>query len=163
LDRDLVAGRVVPKRDLEMAPGARNAWIEAEDCPPQAESEQPLEPGSVHPRCGPGIPGPSATAHVGRLGIDVGGRHIGLHLVSMYPRTCARAVDRVQDREELVGLVAVTKRGEGHHGPDGGMRILASILANAWRITLDVAGIAIRVIERRGEQQDHLLASPDEI
>src|SRR5206468_6972445 len=93
LDRDLVAGRVVPKRDLEMAPGARNAWIEVEDCPPQAESEQPLDPGSVHPRCGPGIPGPSAAAHVGGLGIDVGGRHIGLHLVSMYPaRVLARLI-----------------------------------------------------------------------
>src|SRR5437763_6694232 len=163
LDRDLVAGRVVPKRDLEMAPGARNAWIEVEDRPPQAESEQPLDPGSVHPRCGPGIPGPYAAAHVGGLGIDVGGRHLGLHLVSMYPPPGARSVDRVQDREELVGLVAVTKRGEGHHGPDGGMRILAAILANARRITLDLAGVAIRVIERRGEQQDQLLAAPDEI
>src|SRR5207247_7259396 len=46
LDRDLVAGRVVPKRDLEMATGARNGWIEVEDCPPQAESVPPLDPGS---------------------------------------------------------------------------------------------------------------------
>src|SRR5512145_303787 len=43
------------------------------------------------------------------------------------------------------------------------MRILAAILADTRGITLDVAGVAIRTIEWRGEQEDQLLASPDEI
>ena len=50
-------------------------------------------------------------------------------------------IDRVEHREQLAGLVAVAQHREGHHRPDGAMRVLAAILANAGRIALDIAGI----------------------
>src|SRR5262245_9052125 len=75
----------------------------------------------------------------------------------------ARAIDRVQDRKELVGLVAVPEGGEGDDGPDGGMGVLPAILANPRRVPLDVARIEIGAIERRREEQDQFLPTTNEI
>src|SRR5207247_10654994 len=114
--------------------------------------EEPFDPGAVHPAGGARVPGPSSAADVRVLGVDVGRGDIGLHLVAIDARARARPVDRVQDGEELVRLVAVPQRGEGHHGPDRGMRVLAAIFANAWRIASYVARIE-RAVEGRSEQE----------
>ena len=59
----------------------------------------------------------------------------------------------IEQREQLGRLVALAERGKGDDRPDGGMGVLAAILANARRIALDVAGIERRLVERRREQQ----------
>lgn len=56
--------------------------------------------------------------------------------------------------KELVRSVAVPERGERHHRPDRGMRILAAVLADPRGIAPDVAGVDGRVVERRGEQEN---------
>src|SRR4030095_13550210 len=96
------------------------------------------------------IPRPSPPADVWGFGIDVGRRDVGLHLVAMHAGPRAGAVDGIQDREELVGLVAVAERGEGHHRPDGRVGVLAAVLADSRRVALDLAGGEGGVIEWRG-------------
>src|SRR5207247_9515940 len=107
-------GRWVAEPELEASPRAGNAGIEVQDRAAQPEPKEPLDPGAIHPACGARIPRPATTTDVRVFGIDVGGGDIGLDLVPMDARPGARAVDRVQDREELVRFVAVTERGEGH-------------------------------------------------
>ena len=72
-------------------------------------------------------------------------------------------IDRVQQREQLAGLVAVAEHREGDHRPDGAVRVLAAILANAGRIALDVSGIERRLVERRREEQHQTVVAPDEV
>ena len=49
---------------------------------------------------------------------------------------------------------AVAHGGEGHDGPDGGVGVLAAVFAHAGDIAFDVAGIEVRLVERRIEQLD---------
>ena len=110
LDRDLVARGVVAEGDLEAA--ATRAGCTGRDgatAPRRRKPEDPLEPGAVHPARRAGVPGPAAAPDVRRLGVDVGGDDVGLDLVAVDARARARVVDRVQDREELAGLVAVAR------------------------------------------------------
>ena len=62
-------------------------------------------------------------------------------------------MNRIEHAEKLAGLVAVAERRERHHGPHGGVRVLAAVFANAGHIAFDVAGIERRVIERRRQKQ----------
>ncbi len=71
-------------------------------------------------------------------------------------------VDRVEDREQLHGLVAVAERREGHDRPDRAVRVLPAVLADAGRVPPDVAGIDVGSVERRGEQQHEAVAAADE-
>jgi len=59
-----------------------------------------------------------------------------------------RSVDGIQDREQLVRLVAVSERREGHDGPDRGVRVLAAILTYPGWVALYVAGIEGSFVER---------------
>src|SRR5262245_2395536 len=43
------------------------------------------------------------------------------------------------------------------------MRVLASVFANAGRVTLDVSGIPFPPIEGRGQKQDDLSVPPDQV
>src|SRR5207302_4499287 len=97
------------------------------------------------------------------LGVDVGGDHVRLDLVPVDARARARAVDGVEDREELPGLVAVPERGEGHYRPHGRMGVLSAVLPYARRVARDVAGIERRAVERRREEQDELLIAANEV
>ena len=97
-----------------------------------------------------------------RFGVDVGGHDIGLHLVALDPGSRAGVVDRVQDREEVARRVAVTQRRERDDRPDGGVGVLAAVLADARQIPLDVARIDLGMVEGRREQQDEAVAPPDE-
>ena len=72
-------------------------------------------------------------------------------------------MDRVQDREQLRGLVAVAEHREGDHRPDGGMRVLSAVLSDPGRVSLDVARIERRPIEGRGEEQDQSVLPADEV
>ena len=91
------------------------------------------------------------------LGVDVAGDHVGLDPVAIEPSSRARVVDGVQQREQLAGTIAVAERGERHDRPDGRVRVLTAVLADARRIALHVARIPRGADEGRGEQQDDRL------
>ena len=78
----------------------------------------------------------------GAPGIDIGGDDIGFHLVTVDVGARAGVIDRVEQREQVGGLVALTKRGERHNRPQRGMGVLSAVLPNAGRIALDVAGVS---------------------
>src|SRR5436309_14177449 len=82
LDRDLIARRVVAEAELEAGPGARDARVEVKRAAPDAEAQDPLDAGAMHPARGARVPGPAAAAHVRWLGVDVGRHHVRLHLVA---------------------------------------------------------------------------------
>src|SRR5437762_2365920 len=163
LHHDRVPCRVIPEGDLVRWPRARDARIEMERGAAQPEPEDRLDRGAVHPPGRPRVPGPSPAPHVRRLGIDVGGDHVRLDLVPVDARARARAVDGVEDREELPRPVAVAERGEGHHRPHGRMGALPAVLPYARRVARDVAGIERRAVERRREEQDELLSAANEV
>ena len=129
----------------------------------QAEAEDPLDAGAVHPARRPRVPRPAAAPHVRRHGVDVGGGDVGLDLVAMDARARAGVVDRVQDAEQLARLVAVAERREGQHRPDRRVRVLSAVLTDARQVSLDVAGIEGRLVERRGEEQDEPVAALNEV
>ena len=76
-----------------------------------------------------------------RFGINVSGDDIGLDLVAVNASAGARMIDRVQQREEFAGLIAVAERGEGEHGPDRRMGILATVFADAGQVSFNVARV----------------------
>ena len=78
---------------------------------------------------------------MGRLGIDVTGHHVRLDPIAIQPGARARVIDRIQEREELAGSVAVAERGERHDRPDRGVRVLAAVFPDARRVAFDVARI----------------------
>src|SRR5439155_22468200 len=83
LDRDLVGRRSALKVYLVASPAARDAWIDDEGRPPKAESQDRFDAGLVHPAGRAGVPGPPATTHVRRLGVDVRRHHIRFDLVAV--------------------------------------------------------------------------------
>src|SRR5437870_1383162 len=163
LDRDLVVGRVVAEAELDAARGAADARVEVKRAAPDAEAQDPLDAGAMHPAGGARVPGPAATAHVRWFGVDIGRRHIGLHLVAVDAGARAGVVDGVQDREQLARLVAVAERREREHGPEGRVRVLAAVLAHAREVATHVARITRRVIERRREEQNQAVAAAHQV
>src|SRR5271163_1722279 len=83
LDCDFITGGVVAEDDLEMAPGLRDAWIDNQRRAPDTKAEYPFETGPIHPAGRPAVPGPSATAHVRWLGIDIATGNVRLNFVAM--------------------------------------------------------------------------------
>src|SRR5258706_411259 len=79
---------------------------------------------------------------MGRFGIDVRRHRVRLDSIAVDAGAGGGVVDGIEDGEELARAVTVPERGPGHDGPDRGMRVLASVLAHAGRIALDVSGIA---------------------
>src|SRR5207244_7153761 len=112
-------------------PRPRDAPSEMPPPPPKPDPQDPLDPAAVHPPGPPRVPGPSPAPHVRWLGIDVGGDHVRLDLVPIDARARARAVDGVEDREKLPGLVAVPEPGEGHYRPHGRLGALSAVLPSA--------------------------------
>ena len=122
--------------------------------PSPAQTQHALDAGAIHParraRCTSVQP---AAAGVRRARVDVAGHHVRLDLVARDVARRAGVVDRVQHVEQLGGLVAAAEPRQRHDDPDGRVRVLAAVLADAGRIPLDVPGILRRAIERRVEQQ----------
>src|SRR5262245_14526618 len=140
-DAHLVARAVIAERDREARPAARDAWVDEQRGAAEAKAQEPFDPRAIHPTGGAGVPGPAAAARMGRLRIDVTGHDVRLDPITIESGTRARVIDRVQEREELAGPVAVAERGERHDRPDGPVRVLPAVLAHARRIALHVARI----------------------
>ena len=143
---------VLPMRHVIEKPGhaGRDARRDRERRSAPPEPEDVLEPEPVEPRGRARVPGPSAAPDVERMRVDVGGDDVGLDLVALDVLGRPRAVDRVQHVEQLDRLVAVAELGDRHRGPDGGMSVLASVLADARDVALDVARIRRRTRRTAG-------------
>src|SRR5207253_242494 len=96
-----------------------------------------------------------ASAGVLRVGVDVGGDDVRLDLVTGDVRFAVPVTDRVDQPEQFPRALDLSGGGERHDRPDGGVRILPAILANAGDVALDVTWIQVRLVERRVEQLDH--------
>lgn len=151
LDGDRVFGRVVAEGDLVDGPGFRNGGVDHEPGAVEADAQDGFDAGAVHPPGGAGVPGPAAPSGVGGLGVDVARDDVGLHFVALDSRPRLGVIDRIDDRKQLGGLVAVSQLGEGQDAPHRGVRVLTAVLAHAGQIPLDIARIERRAIERRRE------------
>ena len=136
LDDQSVAGRVIAKEDLESRPCPRNARVHVQCLAAQAKPEDGFHSRAIHPAGRSGVPGPTAAARVRPLRVDVAGHHVRLDLVPVEARARARVVDRIQDREELAGLVSVAQGREGDDRPNGGVRVLSAVLAHSRDVSL---------------------------
>src|SRR3546814_14312109 len=76
-----------------------------------------------------------------RYGVDIGCDDVRLDLVAFDVLARARVVDRVEQCEQLAGLLAIAQRRKRKDCPHGGMAILPAIFAQARWIAPDVAGI----------------------
>ena len=141
---DVVAGIADLEPGFVARPLGRNAGIDHQDGAFAANAQDPFDPGAVHPAGRARVPGPAAPAHVGRDRIHVGGDDVGLDLVALGRRRCQGMVDGVQQREQSGGLGPVAQPGKREDGPHRRVAVLAAVLAQARRVALDVAGIALR-------------------
>ena len=129
----------------------------------QVHAEDGFEAGAEHPAGGPGVPGPSAPAHVRLHRVDVGRHDVGLDPVALGLQGSDRVVDRVDEREELAGPVRASQCSPGEHGPHGGVRVLPAVLPHPGRVCPDVARVGGGLHEGWGEEASHLLLVQDEV
>src|ERR1700733_14085177 len=69
----------------------------------------------------------------------------------------------VEHRQQFASPVAVSLHRESLRRPYRSMRILSAVLANTWRIALDIAGIMRRIVEGRREQQGQSVVTPHKV
>src|SRR5688572_16918453 len=62
-------------------------------------------------------------------------------------------VDGIEKREQPPRFVTLSESRKCDHGPQRGVSILTTVLANAWRITPYITGIEASLIERRRENK----------
>src|SRR5580692_2701283 len=107
LDGNLVPGGMVAENDFEVSPALWNAGINVQSCPTQMKSEYPLESRPIHPSGRAGVPSPAAAPNMCWFVIYVAAGNVRLNLVAVNAGTRARVIDRVQERQQLAGLVAL--------------------------------------------------------
>ena len=146
---DLVDRRVVFELDRVTGPVSRNTRIDRKRHPAQTKSKNPFDARAVKPTGRTRVPRPAATPHVRRLGINITGYHVRFHLVSLHAGTGVGAMDRTDHAKKLGGFVAIAQRRECDHHPRGSMAVLPAVFPNARQISLDIAGIMIRMVEGR--------------
>src|ERR1700678_1696609 len=79
--------------------------------------------------------------------------------------TCAgaRVIDWIDDGEQLCGPIAVSQQRKRQDRPHGRMRGLTAVLAEAGRISFDIAGVVWGVVEGRREQLHQAVAAADQL
>ena len=65
-------------------------------------------------------------------------------------------------RDQFPRPPAVAQRGERHRRPDRRVRVLAAVLSHARDVAFDVAGIQVRLVERRIEELDQRIVAADQ-
>ena len=116
------------------------------------EAEDVLEPYAVHPRRRSRVPGPSAPPEVPLGRVHVRGDDVGLNLIPVDVLWRQRMRERIDHLVELECSIALVAERRRENGPQRGMRVLRSVLPNARQVSLDVAGVVGRLVERRREQ-----------
>src|SRR5262245_51978239 len=127
------------------------------------EAEDRLEDRPVEPGGRAGVPGPTAAAHVRGSAVYVAGDDVGLDLVTLDSFGVGGVADRVEDLQQLETAAALAEPGDGLDDPGGRMGVLASVLADAGKVALDVAGVERLVVEGRREQEDEPPGAIDEL
>ncbi len=94
--------------------------------------------------------------------VDVRCHHVRLYPVAHHFLRRVAVVDGVEQPEQCFSAVPLSQLGKGPHSPQRGVGVLATVLPDAWHIALDVTGIAWRLVERRGEEQQQLVVTPHE-
>ena len=117
VDRDFILRGLTANRHLERRPTFGNAGVEMQESAADAQPENALYAGALHPTRRARVPRPAAPPDMGRACIDVGRDDIGLHFVAMHVRAGSRMIDGVEQREQVGRLIAFAERGEGHHRP----------------------------------------------
>src|SRR5271165_634775 len=151
LDGNRVPRGSIFHRRLVLVPSPGDAGIDRQERSAELQTEQVLDPRALQPACRARVPGPTPAPDMRRCRVYVGAHDIGFDFVAIRVGAGSRVVDGVEQREKLCRLVALAERGERHHRPGRRVRVLATVLANAGRITLDVSWIARRLVERRRE------------
>ena len=72
-------------------------------------------------------------------------------------------VDRVEHVEQFHRFVAETQLSERDDRPQGGVRVLAAVLADTGHVALDVTGILRHAVEGRREQQHDLRVASHQV
>src|SRR5882672_6585353 len=163
LHGDPVEGAAVTVGDLEALPPSGDARIDTERGSSLPEAEHPLQARAVQPARRPGVPRPSPSTHVRRLGIDVRGHDVRLQLVRVDVRLPASAADRVQKIEEVCGLVSFADFGERDQRPDRGVGVLSAVFPDARRVSFYIPGVEGCPVEGRREEQQEPGLAPDEM
>ncbi len=162
VDGDVIEGLAIAVVDLELGPIGGQARGDAQLVDFDVQAQQRLDDQPVHPAGRSGVPRPAAAARVRLDAIDVGGHDIRLDSVLGSLRRRRAVRDGVDQPEQLPRPLAVPPRGRGHDGPNGAMRVLASVFPHAGYVAFDVARIQIRFVERRIEQQDQTVVPADQ-
>ena len=88
------------------------------------------------------------------LTVDVRREHVRFDLVTFYGRRVPRMVDGVEHRHQRRGLFVPPGQREGLRRPYRAVGVLPAVLAHTGGVGLDVAGIDIGLVERRGQELD---------
>ena len=95
-----------------------------------------------------------AAAAVRRVVVDVSRDRVRLRHVAVDPGRGPRVVHGVEHVEEPHRLVPAAEPREGQDDPEGRVRVLAAVLADARDVALDVARVVGRPVERGSEEED---------
>src|SRR6185436_12499097 len=138
---------------FESLPCGGKTGIDAQSTRLLAEAEDGLDAESPQP-CGCScVPGPPAAPDPRRTAIDIRRERVGLHPVALHVRAGASTEDRIEQTEDALGAFAVAEGCVRPAEPGRGVRVLASVLANARRVRANVPRIMQRAVVRRPEQQ----------
>ena len=71
-------------------------------------------------------------------------------------------VDRIEQTEQLARTITVAEGGEGNDTPNGGMGVLAAVLAHTGQIPL-VSRIDLPIVKWWGEEQHQTVTPMDQV
>ena len=80
-EKDVVEGVEIAVMDPKGAPGLRHGRLKPESRGVPPHSNKSFHEQAIHPPCGTGVPGPTATAGMRRHGIYIGGDYVRFHTI----------------------------------------------------------------------------------
>ncbi len=97
-NRHFVPSRLVAKRYFEISPRSGHAGIKPQRSALNADTQNLLYTCPIHPAGRARVPGPAASPHVWRNGVDIRTHHIRFHLVALRGGPRAGVVDGIEQR-----------------------------------------------------------------
>ena len=94
--------------------------------------------------------------------IDIGGDHVGFHLVGRGAHGRPRVIDRIDHGSQFPRACAIAQSCECHRGPDSAVSVLAAILSHSRNVSANVSGLEIGRIERRIEKLDQPMVAANQ-
>ena len=152
LDQDRQRTSGTPDLRMHRAPHLRQARIDEQLAAMQPQTENTFHAQPPAPGRGAGVPAPAAAPYMGCDARHVRRKHVGLTSIVLRRGARGCAADRVDKVENTPRTIAVVEPGEGEAQPGGCMRVLATILADAGRIGLDVARVSGGLVKGRPKE-----------